>query len=53
MVMAIVALIVERNIIIGKVFSWPLPGTDLPGNRPAGDVRLLQSDALIGESKYC
>jgi hypothetical protein len=51
MVVAIVASIVERNIIIGEVFLgrfWALPG-----NRPAGDVRPLQSDALIRESKYC
>jgi hypothetical protein len=44
MVMAIVASLVERNIIIGKVFL---------GRFWALIFRLLQSDALIRESKYC
>jgi len=51
MAVAIVASIIERHIIIAKVFLgrfWALPG-----NWFAGGVRPLQSDALVGESKYC
>jgi hypothetical protein len=53
MVVASVASIFERDIIIGKVFPGRFWALVFPGNRFAGDVRPLQSDALIGESKYC
>ena len=52
MAVAIIRLIVERDIIIGKVFLGRLQALIFPSNRFAGDVR-LQSDALVGESKYC
>jgi len=51
MALAIVASIVERNII-GKVFLGRFWALILPGYRFAGGVRPLQSDALVGESKY-
>ena len=50
MAVAIVASIIERNIIIAKVFLGRFRA--LPGNRFAGGVRPLQPDALVGESKY-
>jgi len=53
MAMAIVALIVERDIITGKVFLGRLWALIFPSNQFAGDVRPLQSDALVGESKHC
>ena len=53
MAVAIVALIVEWGITIGKVFLGRLRALIFPSNRFAGDVRPLQSDALVGESKYC
>ena len=53
MVMAMVASIVERNIIIDKAFLGRFWALIFPGNRLAGDVCLLQSDAHIRESKYC
>jgi hypothetical protein len=53
MAVAIVALIVERDIIIAKVLLGRLRALIFASNRFAGDVRPLQSDALLGESKYC
>jgi|RhiMethySRZTD1v2_1073278.scaffolds.fasta_scaffold1914908_2 hypothetical protein len=53
MPVAIVALIVERDIIIGKVFLGRLRALIFLSNRFAGDVWPLQADALVGESKYC
>ena len=52
MAVAIVASIVERDIIFGKVFLgfWALI---FPSIWFAGDVRPVELDALIGESKYC
>jgi hypothetical protein len=53
MAVARVALIVERDIIIGKVFLGRLRALIFLSNRFAGDVWPLQADALVGESKYC
>jgi hypothetical protein len=53
MVVAIVALIVERDINSGKAFLGRLWAMISPSNRFAGDIWPLQSDALIGERKYC
>jgi len=53
MAVAIIRLIVERDIIIGKVFLGRLQASIFPSNRFAGDVRPLESHALVGESKYC
>ena len=53
MAVAIVALIVERDIITGEVFLGSFWALIFPSNRFAGDVRPLESDALVGESKYC
>jgi hypothetical protein len=53
MAVAIVASSVERDIIIGKVFLGRVWASLFPSNRLAGDVRPLESHALVGESKYC
>jgi len=53
MAVAIVASIVERHIIIAKVFLGRFGALIFPGNRVAGGVRSVQLDALVGESKYC
>jgi hypothetical protein len=53
MAVAIVASIVERHIIIAKVSLGRFWALIFPGNRVAGGVRPLQSDALVGESTYC
>ena len=50
MAVTIVASIVERDIIIGRVFLGRFRALIFPSNR---NVRPLQSDALVGESKYC
>ena len=52
MAVAIVASIVERDIITGEVFLGRFWALIFPSNRFA-DVRPLQSDALVGESRYC
>jgi hypothetical protein len=53
MAVAMVASIIERDIIIGKVFLGRLRALIFPSNWFAGDVRPLQSHTLGGESKYC
>ena len=53
MAAAIVASLVERDIINGEVFLGRIWALIFPSNRFAGDVRPLESDALVGESKYC
>ena len=52
MAVAIVASIVEQDIIFGKVFLG-FCALIFPSIWFAGDVRPVESDALIGESKYC
>jgi hypothetical protein len=52
MAVAIVASIVERDIIVGKVFLGRFWALIFPSNRFACDVRPLESHALLGESKY-
>jgi hypothetical protein len=49
----IVASIVERDIIFGTVLLGRFWALIFPSDRFAGDVRPLESDALLGESKYC
>jgi hypothetical protein len=53
MALAIVASIVERDIILGKVFLGRLRALIFRSDRFAGDVRPLESRALVGETKYC
>ena len=53
MAVAIVASIVERDIIFGKVILGRFWALIFPSIWFAGDVRPVESDALIGESKYC
>jgi hypothetical protein len=53
MAAAIVASIVERDVISGKVFLGRLRTLIFVSIWFAGDVRPLEADALVGESKYC
>ena len=53
MALAIVASSVERDIILGKVLLGRFWALIFPSDRFAGDVRPLESHALVGESKYC
>ena len=53
MALAIVASSVERDIIFGKVLLGRFWALIFPSDRFAGDVRPLESHALVGESKYC
>ncbi len=47
------AIVVERDIIRGKVFFGRIWALIFRSDRFAGDVRPLKSHALVGESKYC
>lgn len=47
------AIVVERDIILGKVFFGRIWALIFRSDRFAGDVRPLESHALVGESKYC
>ena len=53
MAAAIVASIVARDIIFGKGFLGRCRALIFASIWFAGDVRPLESDALVGESKYC
>jgi hypothetical protein len=52
MASAIVASIVERNIIFRKVLLGRFWALIFPSDRFARDVRPLEAHALVGESKY-
>jgi hypothetical protein len=53
MALAIVASSDERDIIFGKVFLGRFWALIFRSARFAGDVRPLESHALLGERKYC
>ena len=53
MAAAVVASIVERDVISGKVFLGRFWALIFASIWFAGDVGPLRSDALVGESKYC
>ena len=52
MALAIVASSVEREIIFGKGFLGRFWALSFRSDRFVGDVRPLESQALVGESKY-